>query len=50
MKYSDCSEGVDQIIELQDDANYIRLQLDGDCPDEWEITELIASQVCIMII
>ena len=49
-KYSDCSDGVCQIVKLKDDARCIKLIPAGDCSDHWKMTEIIASQVYIMSI
>ena len=49
-KYSDCSDGVCQIVKLKDDARCINLIPAGNCSDHWKMIELISSQVYIMSI
>ena len=44
-EYSDCLYGAHQIITLQEDASYIRLQPDSHCLDQWEMSEITSSQV-----
>ena len=45
-KYDDCSRGVDQILKLKKDATFIKLQHDSSSLVHWEMTKMIAPEVC----
>ena len=44
-KYSDCIKHVEQILELENDAPFLKLKPETNSMDHWKLTEVIPAQV-----